>query len=66
MLVPVTLYFEAILILAEPWGQARANHLAAPYLALSVATQVPLIAAAQLGQPQMCPRGQCHLHPEPL
>lgn len=55
MLVPVTLYFKVLLILAEPWRQARANHPAAPYLPVSVATQVPLALPSHPGHaPSTC------------
>lgn len=51
----VTLYFKVLLILAEPWRQPRANHPAAPYLPLPVATQVPLALPSHPGQaPSTC------------
>lgn len=51
----VTLYFKVLLILAEPWRQARRNHPAVPYLPLPVATQVPLALPSHPGQaPSTC------------
>lgn len=66
MPVRVTLHFKALLILAETWRQARANHPAAPHLPLSVAThQVPLSVTAQAA-PE-CARGDgAPSTPEPL